>query len=88
MKFINRTALAVLAITLLASPAAKASRSSYDGPCGYGTGHSCTGRGSGSGSGSGSTPSQTPEIDPSMAVGALVVIGGVIVAIRGRRRKS
>jgi hypothetical protein len=87
MKLITRSALAVLAVTLLTSATSKASRNSYDGPCGYGTGHSCTGR-SGSGSGSGSTPSQTPEIDPSMAVGALVVIGGVIVAIRGRRRKA
>jgi len=80
MKTISRTALAALAVTLLASATAKASRDSYDGPCGYGTGHSCTAH-------SGS-PSQTPEIDPSMAVGALVVIGGAIVAIRGRRRKS
>jgi len=82
MKTISRTALAALAVTLLTSSTMKASpRTPYDGPCGYGTGHSCTGR-------SGDTPSQTPEIDPSLAVGALVVIGGAVVAIRGRRRKS
>jgi len=30
----------------------------------------------------------TPEIDPSMASGALALVGGAIVVIRGRRRNK
>ena len=44
----------------------------YDGPCGYDTGHAC--------------PANSPEIDPGMATGALVLIGGGAMVLRGRRK--
>ena len=31
---------------------------------------------------------QVPEIDPAMGTGALALLGGAIMVIRGRRRKQ
>ena len=31
-------------------------------------------------------PSTTPEIDPAMGTGALALLGGAILVIRGRRK--
>ncbi len=44
----------------------------YDGPCGYGTGHAC--------------PANSPEIDPGMGAAALLLIGGGVMVLRGRRK--
>jgi hypothetical protein len=73
MNKFNRNALSVLFVTLFSvaiSHGQNKDKSIY--PCGYGTGHACS--------------SDTPEINPEMGAGALALIGGFVMVIRGRRK--
>jgi hypothetical protein len=74
MKLFVRNAFAVLVVTLVGVGAGHALKgnNNYDGPCGYDTGHAC--------------PANSPEIDPELGAGALVLIGGGAIVIRGRRK--
>ena len=69
----GRTAV-VLAAALFFWPASGFARGNqnYDGPCGFDTGHAC--------------PANTPEIDPGLGTGALVLIGSWALVVRGRRK--
>jgi len=72
MKMFTRNVFAVLFLTLL-SVAVGHSQDKNGGPCGFGTGHACV---------------DAPEINPAMGAGALALIGGVVMVIRGRRKKA
>jgi len=74
MKLFMRNAFAVLIVMLAGVGVGHALKGNgnYDGPCGYDTGHSC--------------PANSPEIDPELGTGALVLIGGGAMVIRGRRK--
>jgi hypothetical protein len=70
MKMFIRNAFAVLFLSFL-SVAVGHSQDKNGGACGLGTHHACA---------------DTPEINPAMGAGALALIGGVVMVIRGRRR--
>jgi hypothetical protein len=71
MKILARYAIAVLVVTLLGASTGRGQGQNQD--CGFGTGHSCYAR-------------DTPEIDPGMGGGALALIGGAALVLRGRRK--
>jgi hypothetical protein len=73
MKQHIRNTFAVLFVTLLSVAIGHAQNRDKDiYPCGFGTGHAC--------------PASTPEINPALGTGALALIGGVVMVMRGRRK--